>query len=134
LRWFARDQRCSFPRRSSHALARSPEVYARIREWFGAAAEGRVVPATSHPMNVDAQPMPMGKTGLHRSFERVDGYRALLQDAIDLGSTAIQKVQEDFTARPFRVLEMTLPIKEPTGIVRSPLCRGSRHLRRDMAG
>jgi hypothetical protein len=47
-----------FPGVRHMTLARSPEVYARIREWFGAAAEGRVYPSKNQRGSSDPSTLP----------------------------------------------------------------------------
>ena len=48
---------------------------------------------------------------------RLKGLKDLVQDAVEHGSTAVQKVHEEFAARPFDVLEAT-PIRLPVKGVR----------------
>jgi pimeloyl-ACP methyl ester carboxylesterase len=99
-------------------LARSPLVYAKIREWFGSSqADG--VPRGDAMLAPDGDACPaVVSKGRERGLERLDGYRALLQDAVEEGATAIQKVQEELTARPYDLIELVPPLRGPTKLVR----------------
>jgi triacylglycerol lipase len=93
-------------------LAHSPEVYARIRHWFG------------EPVSEPARPLVAGPARLPRAteglnFERIEGYRALLEDAVDRGATAIQDIQEELTRRPYSLLERIGPLEGPVEVTRS---------------
>jgi hypothetical protein len=99
-------------------MAHSPEVYARIRAWFGALVEVPPEPLEGRaPPRVEEQPAITSQH--HRPLERADAYRALVQDAVEHGVTAIQEVQEELTARPYRLLELVTPLRTPTRVVRS---------------
>jgi pimeloyl-ACP methyl ester carboxylesterase len=100
------------PGLSHMQLSRSPEVYARIRLWFGeagAAQEHAAVPARAR--------VPTETGGIDP--EQLDAYRALVQDAVDRGATAIQEIQETLTARPYDVLERVPGLSAPAEVVRS---------------
>jgi pimeloyl-ACP methyl ester carboxylesterase len=99
-------------------LAHCPEVYSRIRGWLGPQAQPRA--AATGPSIARADPGRRAHDASRRRvLERVDAYRTLIQDGIDRGTTAIQEVQEELTARPYQLLELVPPLKVPTGIVRS---------------
>jgi triacylglycerol lipase len=113
-------------------LSRSPEVYARIRAWFAeqpAAGEGVPPPGDSprsaHPVGErpagthPAADRSASEPGIDTDAERWAAYSSLLEDAVDRGATAIQRIQEDFTARPYDVLERLPPIEAPSRLVRS---------------
>lgn len=94
-------------------LAHSPRVYDTLRDWFGeppsdaARVSVAVTPTASEPANREAR------------WERVDAYRALLEDAVDRGATAVQRVQEELTQRPYHVLGQIPPLAAPSELVRS---------------
>jgi triacylglycerol lipase len=96
-------------------LAHCPDVYLRIRDWLGIRLEPVTTPSPS-PLPDRASGKDVGRT---RVLERIDAYRALVQDGIDHGATAIQEVQEELTARPYEIVEWFWPLKVPAGIVRS---------------
>ena len=49
--------------------------------------------------------------------KRWQGLRALVQDAVEQGSLAIEKVQKETAARPFHLLESVPAIARPTEVV-----------------
>jgi triacylglycerol lipase len=118
-------------------LSRSPEVYARIRAWFAeqpAAVDHAPPPGDSPRSAPAAGAHPVGERpagahpaadrsasepGIDTDAERWAAYSSLLEDAVDRGATAIQRIQEDFTARPYDVLERLPPIEAPSRLVRS---------------
>jgi hypothetical protein len=107
------------PGLSHMQLSRSPDVYARIRLWFGETG------AAEEPVLVPARARVPGEAG-GIDLEQLDAYRALVQDAVDRGATAIQEVQEALTARPYDVLEQVPGLGAPTEVVRSLHSNGVR--------
>jgi hypothetical protein len=57
---------------------------------------------------------------------RADAYRALLEDAVEQGSTAIQQVQMEMTARPYDLIERIPPLEVPAKFVRTTHFAGIR--------
>jgi hypothetical protein len=49
--------------------------------------------------------------------KRWQGLRALVQDAVEQGSLAIEKVQKETAARPFQLLESVPALARPTEVV-----------------
>jgi len=100
-------------------LARSPAVYAKIRDWFGP-SPGEPEPrgSAAGPRVAEEEPVPPLK---HRAgtLERLDAYRALLQDAVEEGTTAVQQVHEELAARPYDSIELFPPLRPPVKLVRA---------------
>lgn len=94
-------------------LAHSPQVYGVLRRWFG---EPRAEPARA---TSPAQPASSEPSSSNAGFERLDAYRALLEDAIDQGVSAVQRVQEELTQRPYDLMAELPPLQAPTALVRS---------------
>jgi pimeloyl-ACP methyl ester carboxylesterase len=94
-------------------LARCPQVYAVLRKVYG---EPRVAQVVTEPQDsADPERLPSRSAKL----QRLEGYRALLQDAVHHGATAIQQVQEELARRPYAVLEQIPPLERPARLVRS---------------
>jgi hypothetical protein len=55
---------------------------------------------------------------LKTSWDRLRGLKSLVADAVEHGSSAIEKVHVATAARPFAVLEHIPPLAAPTKIVR----------------
>lgn len=109
-----RDHLEVFPGVHHVGLLHHPEVYARIRGWFGdpdgvARAGGPAVRGASPAI----APAPLDARA------RADAYRALVHEAIDKGAAAVQGVQEELTARPYDLLEQVPPLEGPTRAVRT---------------
>jgi pimeloyl-ACP methyl ester carboxylesterase len=100
-------------------LAHSPEVYAKIRDWIAPASIEGPAASTSTAAHVDETTSPTVAPMARRDIERLEAYRALLQDAVDEGATAVQRVQEELTARPYDWIERVPPLEMPTKIVRT---------------
>jgi hypothetical protein len=62
---------------------------------------------------------PGSEHGVGSDAVRWAAYSSLLEEAVDQGATAIQRIQEEFTARPYDVLERLPPIEAPSRLVRS---------------
>ncbi len=92
-----------FPGLHHRALARDRDVYA----WISSRC-GPPNPTTPTEPRVGADPAV-----------RLDAYFALLQDAVDKSSTAVQTVHEALAARPYSVLEEIPPLKAASRAVRS---------------
>jgi hypothetical protein len=101
-------------------LSHSPVVYARIRAWFGAAPE----PVAAEPEQASVGAAAPSAAPL--DLERVDAYRALIQAGIEHGATAIQRVQEELSARPYDVLDRIPGLAKPARIVRALHFEGMR--------
>jgi hypothetical protein len=107
-------------------LSRSSEVFAKLRQWFDAPVEARLVHAERREPSAaeldalvpasclmpPAEPMP------GRNLKRWGAAVELLSDAVVESATAIQEVQEELTRRPYAVLEQIPPLETPTAIVR----------------
>jgi hypothetical protein len=91
-------------------LAHCPEVYDKIRGWLGSVEPGAC--STEDPCAAD-------RATAERGFDRAEGYRALLQDAVHHGATAVQRVQEELTARPYDWIEKVPPLEGPAKVVRA---------------
>lgn len=93
-------------------LAHSAQVYARLRTWFGQPCLREFEPVPS----AIPVPLPHEDGDSHESarYDRLQGYRALLQDAILHGSTAVEQVQASLTRRPYDLLERIPGLETPT--------------------
>jgi pimeloyl-ACP methyl ester carboxylesterase len=96
-------------------LAHSPQVYSALRAWFG---EPPLETASTKRATADPSPALATSTREAR-LERLDAYRALLQDAVEHGSTAVEQVQAELSRRPYDLLEQIPPLEAPTRLVRS---------------
>lgn len=97
-------------------LAHSERVYAKLRDWFGEPCMHELEPAPS------ATPAPAPRdedTSGGARYDRLQGYRALLQDAILHGTSAVEQVQTKLTQRPYDLLEKIPTLERPTRHVRS---------------
>jgi hypothetical protein len=99
-------------------LAHSDSVYARIRDALGA--------AVADPSLDIEPPSPPVPAVAGDDLARADAYRALLEDAVEHGSTAIQEVQMEMTARPYDLLERIPPLEVPAKLVRAAHFAGIR--------
>ncbi len=100
-------------------LARSREVYAKIRDWLGASTRERELrgAATGARIAADA---PVGDAkDRQRTLERLDAYRALLQDAVEEGTAAVQQIHEELASRPYDFVELVSPLRRPAQLVRA---------------
>jgi pimeloyl-ACP methyl ester carboxylesterase len=104
-----------FPGVHHMLLSHSPEVYTRLRSWFGEPAGKTAALTTTEPEPEASTEQPRAA---ERRFERIEGYRALLEEAVDQGVTAVQRVQEELTRRPYDVLSLVPPLEAPTALVR----------------
>jgi hypothetical protein len=103
-------------------LSHSPVVYALIRAWFGAAPE----PIADEPERPCAGAAPAASSATALDLERLDAYRALIQAGVEQGATAIQRVQEELSARPYDVLEQIPGLAPPARTVRALHFAGMR--------
>lgn len=101
-----------FPGVNHMMLAHSAEVYAALERWLG---ERTPRDAMASELEAPAATRPNAA----RRFERIEGYRALLEDAVDRGSTAVQRVQEELTRRPYDVLRRLPPLEAPATLAKS---------------
>ncbi|GAC1541909.1 MAG: hypothetical protein NVS3B10_06400 [Polyangiales bacterium] len=53
----------------------------------------------------------------HDTLRRWRGLRALVTDAVDHGSTAIERIQKETARRPFALLEALPPVAAPAKVV-----------------
>ncbi|HEX9298330.1 MAG TPA: alpha/beta fold hydrolase [Polyangiaceae bacterium] len=104
------DQVAVFPGVAHIHLARHPAVYARLKVWCGDACEQASCPTD------DPRSSPDGTPPAPR--DRLLGYRALVEESIDKGASAVQEIQEEFTMRPYALLEQIPPIAAPAKAVR----------------
>ncbi len=92
-------------------LARHPSVYTRLKGWCDDAAD-RASPCPIDDRAASPECLPSAPR------DRVGGYRALVEDAVDAGATAVQQIQEEFTTRPYDLLEQIPPLAAPAKVVR----------------
>lgn len=60
----------------------------------------------------------MVRRGVVTRLERVRGLRALVQDAVEHGASAVEKVHLATAARPFRILQAIAPLSGPVRAIR----------------
>jgi hypothetical protein len=94
-------------------LAHSPRVYDTLRTWFGEP------PTSALPVSVAPAPTEGERSNPDARWERLDAYRALLEEAVDQGATAVQRVQEELTQKPYHLLGQIPPLAVPSELVRS---------------
>jgi hypothetical protein len=104
------------PRIHHMELSRSERVYAHLRDWFG---ERSACQSEQAPSEAPTPPPLDEGTSESARYDRLHGYRALLEDAILHGSTAVEQVQARLTQRPYDLLERIAGLEAPTRQVRS---------------
>ena len=101
-------------------LAHAPEVYERLRNWFGPVrVESACVESRSSDRSAPSKPSAEQSGSSGALYQRVDAYRALVADVVQHGSAAVQQVQEELTRRPYDLLEHVPPLRAPVRLVRA---------------
>src|SRR5207253_2168261 len=103
---FPRDRVAIFAGQSHMDLAHDANVYLRLRAWCADSIETR-----SSAPNERRTSIPQSLPDVHR--DRLGGYRALFEDAVDAGASAVQRVHEELTAGPYDWVERVAPLEAP---------------------
>jgi triacylglycerol lipase len=109
---FPPDHVAIFPGQSHMNLAHDANVYLRLRSWCADPNETRS-PRPTERCTSDAASVAEARRN------RIEGYRALVEDAVDAGASAVQQVHEELTAGPYDWVQRVPPLEVPAKVVRT---------------
>ncbi len=112
-------------------LSHHADVYAKIQSWMAESlpltaptgapgvTPGPTVGAVDNAAPADNQARSDERADRNDTLDRLDAYRALLEDAIEQGATAVQEVQKDLTRKPYAWARQVPPLAPTTSLVES---------------
>lgn len=115
-----------FPGLGHMELSKSARVYAKLREWFDVPPKADAAGLAVEVLEPSLERAPTPATSAEPNDNLLDAYLTLFEEATLHGVNAIQDIQEEFTLRPYGVLEAIPPIQAPAQLLREAHVAGIR--------